>query len=125
MQQDQQLEAPAMDPARAEYLRRTVAGLVSAAVAQMTAEPPDGSTDSSSSMAERLMMRAISPWIPRLRDMILSRVSSADPADLERWMGAGASALESILWQAPGEPLERFRIEFGPDGRPALVPVEG
>lgn len=68
-------------------------------------------------------MRAIKPWIPNLRNALLSRLSSADPATLEVLVGATATALESILYYAPGEPLPRMRFDWTADGKLRLAPV--
>lgn len=62
------------------------------------------------------------PLLPKLRDALLARLSNADPAALEAMIGASASALESILYYAPGEPRPRymFRWATNPDGTPRV-----
>lgn len=116
-----QLPAAEMDPERAAFLRRTMAALVGAVVARMLGDLDPGSTGTAS---ERMMLRVLTPWLPKLRDGVLSRLSEADPVELERWMGATAWALDSILDQAPGDPLPRCAISWTPDGAPVLVPME-
>lgn len=63
-------------------------------------------------------------FLPRLRSEFLGKLSSADPVTLERMMGATATAIESILYYAPGDPLERYRFDWSPDGTLALIPDE-
>ena len=70
-------------------------------------------------------MRAMKPWIPKLRDTLLAKLSEADPVTVERMIGATATAIESILAQAPGEPLPRFRMDWDPaNGHLVLIPLE-
>ncbi len=38
-------------------------------------------------------------------------------------MGATSSAIESMLYYAPGEPLERWIFEFGADGSVLIKPA--
>lgn len=56
--------------------------------------------------------------MPRLRDALLSRLSSADPESLEAIIGACATALESILYYAPGPARPRYAFTWTtePDG---------
>lgn len=68
-------------------------------------------------------MRVLRPWIPKMRDGLLSRLSSADPVALERIMGATATALEAILFYAPGTPQPRYRFEWIA-GQLTLLPHE-
>lgn len=114
---------PAMDPARAAYLRQTIVGtasvLLSAALADMA---PGPSTDSS--LQDRMAWAALRPWLPKLEAVLLSKLSEADPAALERVAGAIAWAIGSVLEQAPGEPEPRFGITWSADGRPQLMALE-
>lgn len=65
------------------------------------------------------------PWIPKLRDTLLAKLSEADPVSIERLVGATATAIESILAQAPGDPLPRFRMDWDAgDGHMVLIPLE-
>jgi hypothetical protein len=66
---------------------------------------------------------ALRPWLPKLEAVLLSKLSEADPAGLERIAGAIAWAIESVLEQAPGEPEPRHGITWTPDGRAHLVPL--
>lgn len=52
--------------------------------------------------------------------MLLSRLSELDPVAIERALGAVATAFESILYYAPGDPLPRAVLVFV-DGRLELV----
>lgn len=69
-------------------------------------------------------MAMLRPMVPKIRSLLLSKLSSADPAKIEALMGATATALESILYQAPGEPLPRLRFEWTAAGELVLVPDE-
>lgn len=69
-------------------------------------------------------MTVLRPWIPKLRDILLSKLSDMDPASLERTMGAAALAMEALIAQAPGAPLPRFRADWDDAGRLVLVPLE-
>lgn len=109
-----------VDPARAAELRRQLRGLALALFSWTAADPADLAR---STATERLMARAIRPWLPKLRDALLSRLDSTDPAALEAMLGATATALESILYYAPGEPVERFVWRFHANGGVELVPA--
>ena len=123
MQQQQPIgPAGPMDPARAAYLRATAAALVGATVSRMLGDLD--STGSTSSAGERMMLRVLTPWIPKLRDGVLSRLSETPAEELERWMGAASLAIESILSQAPGEPQPRYAIGWDAGGSPVLVPID-
>lgn len=104
----------AMPPERAAHLRRAITAIAAAVTAQMLEEV--GSTESG--WVERL----IRPQLPRLRELLLSRLSEADPVAIERLLGATAWLCEAILADAPGDPLPRCRPEWNPDGRLVLVP---
>lgn len=108
------------DPARAEYLRQTLTQVVALLVQQMLSEV--GSTDSPSP-GDRLMLAALRPWIPKLQTVLLSKLSEVDPLMAERILGATATACESILAQAPGTPLPRYRAEWDADAKLVLVPL--
>lgn len=67
------------------------------------------------------MTEALRPWLPKLRDIAVGRLAAADPATIEKLLGATASAAEAILAHAPGDPLPRHVLGADADGRPALV----
>lgn len=69
-------------------------------------------------------MAALRPSLPKLRAVLLSKLSEADPVGIERLMGATSTAIEGILYHAPGEPLPRCRFDWTPDGQLTLVPLE-
>jgi len=103
-------------PERAEYLRRAIVALAATITAQMLAEA--GSTDSG------LLGRLLAPQLPRLRDLLLSRLSEADPVRLEQTLSAAAWAIEAILADAPGEPLPRMRPDWDEAGALILRPAD-
>lgn len=113
--------ASPMTPERAEHLRWTMLGvtraLLSAALADLAAAP------STASLSDRMALGALRPWLPKLEAVLLSRLSEADPAALERVAGAVAWAIEAVLAQAPGEPEPRHYVEWDELGRPRLVPA--
>lgn len=113
---------PTVAPERAEYLRHAATAIATRLLAQMLDELAGPSTDSAS-LGDRAMLAVLRPWIPKLRDTLLSKLSDVDPVTLERNAGAIALAIESLLAQAPGEPLPRYRMDWGPDGRLVLVPL--
>lgn len=115
--------SPAVAPERAAYLSRTATALATRLLAQMLEELAAGSTDSAS-LGDRAMLAVLRPWIPKLRDTLLSKLSEVDPVSLERNAGAIALAIESILAQAPGDPLPRYRMDFDSAGRLVLLPLE-
>lgn len=115
---------PTISPERGEYLTGTMVAVAARLVGQMLDEVSQPSTDSPSSAGDRLMMMALKPWIPKLRAVLLAKLSEADPTSVERLMGATATALESILAQAPGAPLPRYRIDWDDDQTLILVPIE-
>lgn len=116
--------APAMAPDRAAYLRAATHAIAQRLVAQMLDELAAPSTDSAS-LQDRLMLRALTPWIPKLQAVLLSRLSEVDPVSLERTAGAVALAIESVLAQAPGDPLPRYRVDWDEAGALVLLPLEG
>jgi hypothetical protein len=114
---------PAMDPARAAYLTKAITAIASSLIGQMLDDLAQPSTESPS-ISDQLLTRAIRPWIPKLRDSLLSKLSEADPITVERMMGATATAIESLLAQAPGAPLARYRMEWDmADGHLVLMPL--
>jgi hypothetical protein len=108
------------DPERAAEIRRQLRGLA-LAMFSWTARPPDLAA---STATERLLAAAMRPLLPKLRDALLSRLDSTDPAALEAIVGATAAALESILYYAPGDPLPRYAWTFEADGSINLAPVD-
>ncbi len=119
-------EAPAMDPARAAYLRSTLARLSAYLISALLADPGSAASTGSGSLLslqERLLVQAMGALLPRIRGTLMTRLSEADPVALEHYLGAAALALESILEQAPGEPLPRQALVAGPDGRLELRPL--
>lgn len=121
------IEAPTMDPARASYLRATIARLAAYLTSVLLADPgSEPSTASSSpplSLQERLLLQAMGAFLPRIQATLTTRLSEADPVTLERYLAAAALAIESILEQAPGEPLPRHALVAGADGRLELRPL--
>ena len=116
--------ADVMDEARAAYLRAAATAIATRLVGQMLDELAAPSTDSAS-LQDRLMLRALMPWLPKLRAVLLSKLSEVDAVSLERSVGAIALAIESVLAQAPGTPLPRYRVDWDTDGRLVLVPIGG
>lgn len=125
--------APVMTPERAQYLSRALTAMATLLVDSMLADLAAGhSTDGAdsptgpgSTPADRLMVRALRPFLPKLRATFLAKLSSSDPAGLERLMGATATTLETIIAQAPGEPMPRWTWEWLPGERsPRLVPFD-
>lgn len=114
----------AMDEARAAYLRGAATAIATRLLGQMLDELAAPSTDSAS-LQDRMMLRVLTPWIPRLQAALLSRLSEVDPVSLERSVGAIALAIESVLAQAPADPLPRYRVDWDADGRLVLVPLDG
>lgn len=111
-------------PERAQYLRGAMTAIAARLVGQMLEELADPSTGSPSSVTDRLMMKAVQPWIPKLRDVLLSKLSELEPVSLERTMGAVAMSIEALLAQAPGDPLPRYRADWDDAGRLVLIPLE-
>lgn len=103
-----------IDPERAAYLRKAIVAVAAAITAQMLEEV--GSTESG--WLERLLR----PQLPKLRDLLLSRLSDADPVALENVLSATGWLCEALLRDAPGAPLPRMRPEWDGAGRLVLVP---
>lgn len=115
------------DPERATELKRQLNGIALALLDSVMREPGDSTAGRPTTAKEKMLARVLRSALPSLRDALLARLSEADPAGLERLIGASASALESILYYAPGEPQPRFRFDWqqGPDGWSVdLVPVD-
>lgn len=109
-----------MDPARAIYLRSTLARLSAYLISALLADPGSAASTASSltlSVSDRLLLQAMGALLPRIQGTLMTRLSEADPVSLERYLGAAALALESILEQAPGDPLPRYALVGGPAGR--------
>jgi hypothetical protein len=69
------------------------------------------------------MLRLVKPYLPRMRGIFLAKLAEADPAAMERVMGAFAVSIEQVLAEAPGEPLDRWRFVWIEGARmPELVP---
>jgi hypothetical protein len=97
-----------MQPERADHIRRAVTAIAAALTAQATA---DLSTDTPGLGLVGLLR----PWLPRLRQMLLDRLSEADPERLEEVLSALAWTAEAILRDAPGEPLPPQRLDWEGD----------
>lgn len=110
-------------PDRALYLRTATTAIAARLVGQMLGELADPSTESPS-LTDQLMLKVLRPWMPKLRDVLLSKLSELDPASLERTMGAIAWSIDSLLEQAPGAPLPRYRADWDEAGRLVLLPLE-
>ena len=67
------------------------------------------------------MTEALRPWLPKLRAIAVGRLAGADPATIEKLLGATASAAEAILAHAPGDPLPRYVLGADDAGAPTLV----
>lgn len=67
---------------------------------------------------------ALRPSLPKLRAVLLGRLSETDPAAIERLLGAVSTAIESVLYHAPGDPLPRYRFAFSDAGELLMVPLE-
>lgn len=109
-----------LDPERATWMRYQLRGLA-LALFSWTAREPD--LDHSTA-TERLLARALRPMLPKLRDALLNRLDSTDPAALEAIVGATATALESMLYYAPGDPLPRYAWRFEADGSVDLIALD-
>jgi hypothetical protein len=124
------LEAPAMTPERAAYVMGALTALARVLLDGMLADLEvgqlsTGSTAGADSLTDRLMVRALRPWIPKLRATFLDKLSVGDPAMVERLMGATSTTIETILADAPGEPMPRWAWEWLPgQERPSLVPLD-
>src|SRR5438046_1937201 len=101
----EQVPAPPapMDPAREAELRRQLTAIAMTLIDRVMADIAGGASTGSTS--ERLLMAALRPSLPKLRNVLLSKLSEADPAGIERLMGATSTAIEGILFHAPGEAL--------------------
>jgi hypothetical protein len=55
---------------------------------------------------------------------MIERLSTADPALIERVAGATADLLESVIAYAPGDPLPRMRWDTDATGALVLVAAE-
>lgn len=123
-----ELPPPAMTPERGAFIVRSVSTVASILVDSMLADLMERapSTDSAPDMtrSERMLYRALRPFLPKLRALFLDKLSLSNPAALERVMGATSTAIESILEQAPGDPLPRWAWQWLPgEPRPVLVPL--
>lgn len=112
-------EPAVMDPMRAAYLRGAITAiataLLRAAAEDLAAGPSTGS------LSDRMAWGALRPWLPKLEGALLSRLSEADPAALERLMTGVSWTIEGLLASAPGTPEPRQAIEWDARGRPRLV----
>jgi hypothetical protein len=125
MQETVELEAPPappMDPARAAELQRQMTAITTALIDRVLADIAAG--QSTGSVSERLLMAALRPYLPKLRAVLLSKLSEADPAGVERLLGATSTAIEGILYHAPGEALPRMQFGWTAEGSLTLVPLE-
>lgn len=111
---------PAMSPERAAALRGQLTGVATALLDAVLAGLEGPSTGS---LQERAVTSAIRPFLPSLRSAFLNRLSEADPVLLERLMGATSTAIESILFYAPGDPQPRWVFDWTPDGL-AIHPLD-
>lgn len=108
-------------PERGEWMRRATVATVALLLERMLGDLSGTSTDPQPA-TERLMMAAVRPWLPKLRDVLLSRLSAADPVGLEHLMSATSSALGDVIAQAPGVPEPPYvfgRTATGYELRPA------
>lgn len=119
----EQLPVPPMDPARASELSRQVTGIAATLLDAMISGS-SGEDDSTASASERMVLRAMRPLTKQIKAALLARISRSDPARVEIMMGATATALESILYHSPGDPLPRYRFDWDAQGELHLVPLE-
>lgn len=111
-------------PERGLYLSRAVSALATVLVDSMLSDL-DGAGASTGGRLDRAMTMALRPWMPKLRGMFLGKLSETDPAGLERLLGAVSTTIETILRDAPGEPLDRWTYEWLPgEAAPHLVPLD-
>lgn len=118
----EQQPVPPMEPARASELTRQVTAIAATLLDAMISGSSEG--ESTDSPQERMVLRALKPLMRPIRGLLLSKISRSDPARVEIMMGATATALESILYHAPGEPLPRYRFDWDAAGELRLVPLE-
>jgi hypothetical protein len=111
-----------MDPARASELSRQVAAIAALLLDAMISGSSEGD-DSTASRQERMLLRTLKPLMRPIRGLLLDKISRSDPARIEIMMGATATALESILYYAPGDSLPRYMFDFGADGELRLAPL--
>lgn len=105
---------PPAQPEREAEIRRQLTGIATALLDAVLLNQ-EASTEPGS-LNERLATQAMRKFLPTIRGMFLGRLSKADPVTLERLMGATSTAIESILYYAPGEPLPRFVLEWREGG---------
>ena len=114
---------PMMTPERAKYVQAAILAIAAAVVDSMLADLAAPSTEDSSSLADRTMLRILRPYLPRMRGIFLGKLAEAEPAALEKLMGAVAVTIEQIIAEAPGEPMERWRFVWAEGATsPELVP---
>jgi hypothetical protein len=87
----------------------------------MLLELRQGSSTDSPSLQDRVMLAAITPWMPKLRTVLLSKLSEVDGAALELHLGAIAGSIDELVNAAPGVPLPRMVYRWDGAGL-VLVP---
>lgn len=107
-------------PEREAEIRRQLTGIATALLDAVLVNQ-EASTEPGS-LNERLATQAMRRFLPTIRGMFLARLSKADPATLERLMGATSTAIESILYYAPGDPLPRYLLDWR-DGGLVMTPA--
>lgn len=112
----------APDQDRARFLAQAVNRIAAVLTDQMLREALAPSSTDSPSLADRAMLAVLSPWMPKLRAALLSKLSEVDGATLERHLGALAKSLDELLAAAPGEPLPRMVYRWAGDGGLIMVP---
>lgn len=122
---------PAQDPARTAAMRSQLAAVVATMFDAITAPGALDSSMADRSPGSRMMARVLRSQLPTLRREISARVSEVDGYALEVMMGAVATAIESTIYYAPGEPAPRHHfvwttddqgrphVDLAPDGPPA------
>ena len=115
---------PRMTPERAAHIQGAVLGITTAVVDSMLGDLASSEPSTADgSLADRTMLRLIRPYMPRIRGIFLAKLVEAEPAALERLMGAVAVTIEQIIAEAPGEPMDRWRFAWEPgEATPRLVP---
>jgi hypothetical protein len=117
--------APAPAPAdqRADWIRAQLLGITGVTLNHVLAELAGASTEGLS-LQERMLSGAMRPWLPKVRELVLSKLSASDGRQLELIAGALAQGIDDTLAAAPGDPLPRHRPVWTADRKLAIVPIE-
>lgn len=110
--------SPPPDPDRSAFLVGNVARIAALITGQMLQELQGDSSTDSRSLSDRLMLAALRPWMPKLQQALLGKLSELNGADLEAHLSALAGTIDELLTAAPGDPLPRkvYRWDQGDGG---------